>query len=107
MKTNGIVRRVDHLGWMVIPKETCRTVGIVEGMPLEITMLLDVQCGDGDLGEENKIMTRYWVNYETDAVTTTQEKEMPAPWKEVNSQEYERAYNRAWKIAMDYGIWHC
>ena len=36
MKATGIIRRVDDLGRVVIPKEIRRTVGILEGEPLEI-----------------------------------------------------------------------
>ena len=36
MKATGIVRRIDDLGRIVIPKEIRRTVGIREGEPLEI-----------------------------------------------------------------------
>ena len=36
MKATGIVRRTDHLGRIVIPKEIRRTLEIVEGDPLEI-----------------------------------------------------------------------
>ena len=36
MKATGIVRRVDDLGRVVIPKEIRRQLGIVEGEPLEI-----------------------------------------------------------------------
>lgn len=36
MKATGIIRRVDDLGRVVIPKEIRRTVGIREGEPLEI-----------------------------------------------------------------------
>ena len=36
MKATGIVRRIDDLGRIVIPKEIRRTVGIKEGDPLEI-----------------------------------------------------------------------
>ena len=36
MKATGIIRRVDDLGRVVIPKEIRRTVGIREGNPLEI-----------------------------------------------------------------------
>lgn len=36
MKATGIVRRVDSLGRIVIPKEICRTFGIREGDSLEI-----------------------------------------------------------------------
>lgn len=36
MKATGIVRRIDDLGRVVIPKETRRMFGIAEGDPLEI-----------------------------------------------------------------------
>lgn len=36
MRATGIVRRIDDLGRVVIPKEIRRTVGIREGEPLEI-----------------------------------------------------------------------
>lgn len=36
MKATGIVRRVDDLGRIVIPKEIRRTMRIHEGDPLEI-----------------------------------------------------------------------
>ena len=36
MKSTGIVRRIDDLGRVVIPKEIRRTMHIKEGAPLEI-----------------------------------------------------------------------
>ena len=36
MRATGIVRRVDDLGRVVIPKEIRRSLGIREGEPLEI-----------------------------------------------------------------------
>ncbi len=36
MRATGIIRRVDDLGRVVIPKEIRRTMGIKEGEPLEI-----------------------------------------------------------------------
>lgn len=38
MKSIGIVRKVDDLGRIVIPKETRDLLGIEEGTPLEIYM---------------------------------------------------------------------
>ena len=38
MKATGIVRRIDDLGRVVIPKEIRRTLRIREGDPLEITL---------------------------------------------------------------------
>lgn len=36
MKATGIIRRIDDLGRVVIPKDFCRTLRIREGDPLEI-----------------------------------------------------------------------
>ncbi len=45
MKATGIVRRIDDLGRIVIPKEIRRTLRIREGDPLQITLL---ECGGAD-----------------------------------------------------------
>lgn len=36
MKVNGIIRRVDDLGRVVIPREFRRTMGVEEGDPMEM-----------------------------------------------------------------------
>jgi stage V sporulation protein T len=41
MKTTGIVRRIDELGRVVIPKETRRNLRIKEGDPLELYITKD------------------------------------------------------------------
>ena len=38
MKATGIVRRVDDLGRIVIPKEIRRTLGIREGDPFYVSL---------------------------------------------------------------------
>ena len=38
MKATGIVRRIDDLGRVVIPKEIRRTMRIREGEPFDITL---------------------------------------------------------------------
>ena len=38
MKATGIVRRIDDLGRIVIPREIRRTLGIIEGDSLEISV---------------------------------------------------------------------
>ena len=43
MRATGIVRRIDDLGRVVIPKEICRSMGIREGDPLE--MFVDTESG--------------------------------------------------------------
>lgn len=44
MKATGIIRRVDDLGRVVIPKEVRRTLKIKEGDPLEIFTDKDCVC---------------------------------------------------------------
>lgn len=39
MKATGIVRRVDELGRIVLPKELRRSLGVSEGTPMEIEVL--------------------------------------------------------------------
>ena len=39
MKATGIVRRIDDLGRIVIPKEIRRTLRICEGDPLQTTLI--------------------------------------------------------------------
>jgi transcriptional pleiotropic regulator of transition state genes len=36
MKSTGIVRKLDHLGRIVLPKELRRTLDLPEGTPMEI-----------------------------------------------------------------------
>ncbi len=42
MKATGIVRRIDDLGRVVIPKEIRRTMRIREGDPLQISLMKQV-----------------------------------------------------------------
>ena len=44
MKATGIVRRIDDLGRVVVPKEIRHTLGIKEGDPLELYVEGDVIC---------------------------------------------------------------
>lgn len=44
MKATGIVRRIDDLGRVIIPKEIRRTMNITEGDPLEIYTHEDAVC---------------------------------------------------------------
>ena len=63
MKATGIVRRVDDLGRVVIPKEIRRTASIREGDPLEI--FLDE---DGAV-----VFKKYLPNYLDDLMATLQD----------------------------------
>ena len=55
MKVTGIVRRIDDLGRVAIPKEMRKILNIKEGDPLEIFIEDDMVC-----------LKRYSVNYKTD-----------------------------------------
>lgn len=57
MKATGIVRRIDDLGRVVIPKEIRRTMRIREGDPLQITL---TQCDAFILGMINLSKRKGW-----------------------------------------------
>ena len=44
MKATGIVRRIDDLGRVVIPKEIRKVMQIADGDPLEIYLEKDMVC---------------------------------------------------------------
>ena len=60
MKETGIIRRIDDLGRIVIPREIRRTQGIHEGDPMEIFI-------DGD----SIILKRYLISVAASAYTDT------------------------------------
>lgn len=63
MKATGIVRHIDDLGRVVIPKEIRRNCNIREGDPLEIF-----------LDEDGAVMLRKYIpTYRDDLMTTLQE----------------------------------
>ena len=62
MKATGIVRRVDDLGRVVIPKEIRRTCNIREGDPLEIF-----------LQDDGVVFKKYIPTYRDDLMTTLQD----------------------------------
>ena len=55
MKATGIVRRIDDLGRVVIPKEIRRTMRIREGDPLLITLTKEEMFLHGMLSIEKRI----------------------------------------------------
>lgn len=59
MKATGIIRRIDDLGRVVIPKEIRRTLGLHEGDPMEIFL-------DNDKGV---IFKRYGGKLDDDMIT--------------------------------------
>lgn len=79
MKATGIVRRVDDLGRVVIPKEIRRTCGIREGDPLEIFLQDDAvvfKKYNPDYRDELMAALQdaadYYDNYEDDRATAEQ-----------------------------------
>lgn len=66
MKATGIVRRIDDLGRVVIPKEIRRTLRIKEGAPLEIftdregEIILKKYSPIGELGALQRNMPNPW-----------------------------------------------
>ena len=83
MKATGIVRRVDDLGRVVIPKEIRRACNIREGDPLEI-FLQDgaavfkkyIPTYRDDLMATLQDAADYYDNYEEDRVTAEQLKKI-------------------------------
>ena len=79
MKATGIVRRVDDLGRVVIPKEIRRACNIREGDPLEIFLQDDAAVFKkysptyrDDLMATLQDAADYYDNYEDDRVTAEQ-----------------------------------
>lgn len=66
MKATGIVRRIDDLGRVVIPKEIRKTLRIKEGTPLEIftdregEIILKKYSPIGELNVLQRNMQRRW-----------------------------------------------
>lgn len=57
MKSTGVKRRIDELGWIVLPKELRTTLGIVEKNPMEIFV------------EDEKIILQKYKSYDACAIT--------------------------------------
>ena len=79
MKATGIVRRIDDLGRVVIPKEIRRSCNIREGDPLEIFLQDDgvvfkkyIPTYRDDLMTTLQDAADYYDNYEDDRVTAGQ-----------------------------------
>lgn len=62
MKATGIIRRIDDLGRVVIPKEIRRKMNIREGEPLEIFLE-----GDG------VVFKKYLLSYRDNLITALQD----------------------------------
>ena len=59
MKATGIIRRIDDLGRVVIPKEIRRSLGIKEGDPLEIFTTRDGEIIFKPYQEDSKVVANF------------------------------------------------
>lgn len=59
MTTTGIIRRIDDLGRVVIPKEIRRSLGIKDGDPLEISTTRNGEIVFKPYQEENIIINNF------------------------------------------------
>lgn len=59
MKATGIIRRIDDLGRVVIPKEIRRSLGIKEGDPLEIFTTRDGEIIFKPCQEDSKVVDNF------------------------------------------------
>ena len=81
MKATGVVRRIDDLGRVVIPKEIRKTLRIKEGAPLEIftdkegEIILKKYSPIGELTEFASGSITYALEFGTEYVTS----DLPVP----------------------------
>ena len=87
MKATGIVRRIDDLGRVVIPKEIRRTMRIREGDPLEIYTSRDGEVifkkysllgGVEDFAGQLRAARKRWAEERTDELISVTEEDVAA-----------------------------
>lgn len=87
MKATGIIRRVDDLGRVVIPKEIRRNLGIYEGEALEIYI------EDGGV-----LFKKFETNLSLEAKTLWERAEMNIPYDDPNRHAILDALSKAMKL---------
>ena len=87
MKATGIIRRVDDLGRVVIPKEIRRNLGIYEGEALEIYV------EDGGV-----LFKKFETNLSLDAKTLWNKAEQNIPFDDPNRHEILDAISKAMNL---------
>ena len=94
MKATGVIRRMDEIGRIVIPKEIRRSMHLEEGEALEI------------FTEENAVIfKKYGINDEEEE---REEKEMEKSLVKItNDYEYKTDYVKLSKEAVDFFQWLC
>ena len=73
MKATGIVRRIDDLGRIVIPKEIRRSLGIKEGDPLEIFISKDNELVFKPYFENERILDDFIEAFKEMGITNKKE----------------------------------
>jgi AbrB family transcriptional regulator (stage V sporulation protein T) len=63
MKATGIIRRIDDLGRVVIPKEIRRSLGIKEGDPMEIFTTREGEILLKPYQEDSKVVDNFIENF--------------------------------------------
>ena len=81
MRPTGIVRRIDDLGRVVIPKELRRSIGIKEGDPLEIFynndgIVMRKYSTMDEVGEAAQVLQNWIADQDSDAHTSMTSLEM-------------------------------
>lgn len=89
MKTTGIVRRVDDLGRIVIPKEIRRALHIKEGDPLEIYIDDNTVCFRNYKYQAVEDACKEVLNASTDLVNTEQRDAIVAHLKAIKELIFE------------------
>lgn len=89
MKTTGIVRRVDDLGRIVIPKEIRRALHIKEGDPLEIYVDDNVVCFKNYKYQAVEDACKEVLNASADLVNTEQRDAIAAHLKAIRELIFE------------------
>jgi len=63
MKATGIIRRIDDLGRVVIPKEIRRSLGIKEGDPMEIFTTREGEILLKPYQEDSRVVDNFIENF--------------------------------------------
>ena len=103
MKVTGIVRRIDDLGRIIIPKEIRRTLGVREGEPLEI--YLDKTAD----GHPMICLVKYSTTFENDLANLTAQiaNGMDDCGEYELSDKFREAIKEAAKILKEFGNRGC
>ena len=111
MKATGIVRRIDDLGRVVVPKEIRRTLRIREGDPLEIYtdreggIILRKYSPIGELSQFSKQYAEALAQNTGYIVRVDAERDQPSVGQSDEPKRESSGCERGTKIYFDYGGW--